>query len=401
MLAGATVILAVALMVAGCSSATPSRPSSLPHATPLGSLTLQVRWPESSVNTAMVPDLSQSIAFQVLQDTTVVGETLIARPATTATIHDIPSGHAMLYAWAYPNSDGSGVSQAAAEKSIVVQPYSTGQPPEVVTLASTVAEVEVIAAPQAVAVTETTQVTATALDDQGRTVLVPPFTWSFSGGTGLAVIASTTGPGSALVRGLAAGTATVRATTRQHAGSPASDVHGDAPVVVFTKQPGTWIIDWNGIVKTLTFAFGVAGYEASSDWFGMGFANYPPGYPWVDTGIQEPASSIHAGVPVEIGLLIALGDGLEQDAISGPPGTQGEPVTYVTFSRFTTILYQTVAGRFTGSLGPGALDSRDRRLWRANIIWASFDNVMVIPPTTMPSSVLPANALPFARRPRR
>ncbi len=162
-----------------------------------GRMSIQLAWPEPSteggVNSQLIPARSESVLIEVLEGSDVVAQDLLVRPTeppwtTEARFDPVPAGTLTVQANAFPGADGSGVAQASAEMLVAVPPGATGYPvagnpgdPVNLALASTITQVSITPSAAAVEAEEQLQLTATALDALGRTVLVPataPFEWS-------------------------------------------------------------------------------------------------------------------------------------------------------------------------------------------------------------------------------
>ncbi|HCU34960.1 MAG TPA: hypothetical protein DGT21_05720 [Armatimonadetes bacterium] len=182
-----------------------------------GRVCIQLTWPEPStegVDSQLIPARSESVSVEVLDGSDVVAQELLVRPTeppwtTEAGFDPVPSGTLTVQATAYPYADGTGVPQAAAQVQAIVAPGGSGYPatgspgdPVSLVLHSTITQVAITPYPAQVEAGEQLQLTATALDSEGRTVLVPatdPFDWSVT-------------PNNMDVSGAALGTAPAQAT---------------------------------------------------------------------------------------------------------------------------------------------------------------------------------------------
>jgi hypothetical protein len=233
----------------------------VPAVTRTGQVTVVVSWPAGA--NRLIPKASNSIRVEILQPS---GEPLappqdvtINRPQTTATLTDVPAGDAILKAAAYPEADAQGVAQAAGEKAFTVVAGQTVTVP--VTMDSTIASVAVTPNPASVTVNGTIQLTATAQDASGATVLVPTtdaFTWAVTAGGSVASV-----DGNGLVTGLAAGSATVQATEKESGVSGTTQVTvPPVPTVTITAPAVNATVSGNLTVNaTVSSVTGVTGVE--------------------------------------------------------------------------------------------------------------------------------------------
>jgi methionine-rich copper-binding protein CopC len=161
-------------------------------------VTLSVTWPEpAEIDAQLIPQLSQRIDVEIVDPATeeVLVSDSIQRPAAAPwTVQKTYEGvrassDAVLTATAYPNaSETAGeIAQAAGSMHIVIPANATAYPlsgqagdPINLVLGSTVTEVEVTVTPPTVPAGGTAQATATALNADNETVLVPGFDWSTS-----------------------------------------------------------------------------------------------------------------------------------------------------------------------------------------------------------------------------
>lgn len=254
-----------------------------------GRVSIQLAWPEPStggVSSQLVPARSESVLIEVLEGSDVVAQELLVRPTeppwTTNTQFDpVPAGTLLVKANAYPDTDGSGVPQASAQMLVTVAPGATGYPaagnpgdPVNLVLASTITQVVITPSAAEVEAESQLQLTATALDALGRTVLVPatdPFEWSVtpnsmdvgSADAGVAPAqGSTTGAatitGGGLLTGRSIGPVTVTAQEKESlvAGQRTVNVLSQVYEIVWRTEPGSnWVsidrriaVDSNGVV---------------------------------------------------------------------------------------------------------------------------------------------------------
>jgi len=229
----------------------------------IGEVVVTIAWPARTQSDAQaIPDASNAINVRVLESpvaTTPVAEATLVRPqtppwTTSTTIGHVPASDrpVVLLARAFPTDQCSGVAQARASLDIIVPPCdyaypATGSPGDeiVLTLASTITEVQVTPRSASVGVDQTVQLTATARNEDGDTVLVPAeggFTWEVIDGGAFASVDQ-----DGLVRGIAQGTATVRATeTESEEGNRKS---GTAEVRVYSRVSALWSYEGEGLVE--------------------------------------------------------------------------------------------------------------------------------------------------------
>lgn len=150
-----------------------------------GKAILTVKWPS---RTRQIPVASNCLVVTLSKDGQQVGDPQkIARPTgdhptTTATFSGLPHGDLSVDVKAYPNSDGSGVAQAAGGGTLTV----SGDLPGAVTVAlgSTVDTLSIDDIPTAFANSDVVTVKVSAKDKDGNVVLLSsgdasePVTWS-------------------------------------------------------------------------------------------------------------------------------------------------------------------------------------------------------------------------------
>jgi hypothetical protein len=219
-----------------------------------GRLTVSMVWPEASrdaMQTQLIPARSESVQVVIFNGSETVGEELLVRPTsppwtTEASFSPLPATTLLVQATAYPNNDGTGTPQAAAEMSVIVEPGQSGYPasgdpgdPVILILESTITTVAVTPDPVQVGVGHKRQMTATALDSESRAVLIPvtdPFAWAITTGGSFATVDS-----NGLVTGTTVGTATVQATETE------SGIAGTATVNVAAAESGyMFVTKWGG-----------------------------------------------------------------------------------------------------------------------------------------------------------
>ena len=205
-----------------------------------GQATLVITWPaRSSKASRLIPVAANSITVNFSQNGTVVSAQTVARPTTgntsTVTFSNLPVGMLAMQAISYPNTDGTGVAQAAATTTVtIVESHNTAVS---ITMASTIDHLNITPSSPSVTVGSATQLSMTAVDASGNIVLTSTstLTWA-SQSTGVATVSST-----GLVTGVAAGTAqitvsdsetgksaaitvTVTTTTTTHAATPEGEI---------------------------------------------------------------------------------------------------------------------------------------------------------------------------------
>lgn len=191
------------LGIAGCGGGKKSSGLSSSIAS-TGRATITVRWPERS---RLIPFAAESIRVRLSDGGKLLGEALLKRPENggnaTANFELLPTGPLTAEGIAYPNADGTGVSQAAAK---TVATIRDGPPTEIrLTLASTITQVTVSPATLNLRVNGTVPLTATAKNADGEVVFTLPATMAWrSRNTEVATVE----PGG-LVRGVSSGTAII------------------------------------------------------------------------------------------------------------------------------------------------------------------------------------------------
>ena len=146
-----------------------------------GRATITIKWPERS---RFIPEMANSIVVQILDGLEVLDSVTLARNGgsmtTSGTFSDLPVQTLDLYIQAYPNSDGTGIAQAAAIEPITITSGETAS--VTATMFTLIASIEVTAAGNAarVGVGGTLQLTATPKDHDGNIVLTPTLLWSSS-----------------------------------------------------------------------------------------------------------------------------------------------------------------------------------------------------------------------------
>jgi 6-phosphogluconolactonase (cycloisomerase 2 family) len=172
-----------------------------------GRLSLTVHWPQPS---RLIPVASNSIKAVLTRGTTTLGTRTLVRPqegtwVTTVTFEDLEAGPVALIATAFPNADGTGTAQATGSAPTTIIAEQTAN--VTVTMASTIATIEITPPNPTVVVGQTVQLTATPKDSAGNVVLVAPGNLQWNSAT----TANATVNASGLVTGVAAGTSQITA----------------------------------------------------------------------------------------------------------------------------------------------------------------------------------------------
>ncbi|MGC4047753.1 MAG: Ig-like domain-containing protein [Armatimonas sp.] len=161
-----------------------------------------------------------------MQGPLLVGEATLVRPAgggvTSANFDRIPVGPTDVIAMAYPGTDASGIPQAQGTVAITV--VANQVTPVSLTMTSTINQVALTPGTLALPTGQTTNLTATAYDNQGRVVLHSPgrLQWASS----VSTVATVDGAGRLTT--IAAGVATIQVTDTE------SGKSGTATVTVST-----------------------------------------------------------------------------------------------------------------------------------------------------------------------
>lgn len=240
----AVVALLLGLSVVGCGSGSKSEPASS-----TGRATITVRWPDPE-ESRLIPVRANSIKVRLTDETsTLVGEAVLTRATPTATFNPLPVGNLTVVANAYPETNGTGVSQATATAPLII--LADANTPITMTLASTITRLEITPATASFIAGTTQQFAATAKNSAGEVVLTSPTTiqWSVTAGGatsiggGNAVTISTAGLLSILKPG--ASTLSVRETESNAQTSRALTVTTNIVVSIspenFTISPGRTI----------------------------------------------------------------------------------------------------------------------------------------------------------------
>lgn len=214
----------VLMVVPGCGGGGGGTGDGGPVAPAQGSIGFTVEWPDppAQVDPAMIPSMSNCIKLELWRVDAQAPERteMLVRPNTSLRIDDLQTGPVMVNASAYPQDDATGVMQAHAEMQLAVE--ANGYTERVLSLDSTIVDIEIAPQPASVRVGERLQLTATARDSEGRIVLVPDymgFDWSVDSGQDCVVL-----DGNGGLTGEAPGTVTLRATETESAVSGTASV---------------------------------------------------------------------------------------------------------------------------------------------------------------------------------
>lgn len=177
-----------------------------------GALRVRIEWPAPS---RAIPAATQSIRLTVTvlepEDGPVVAETTVNAPdgggQTETTLDNIPAVRVRLDATAHPSPGGAGTPVARGAVTVEIPEAGTATP--TLQLAGSIFEVRLDHESLQLAGGEVAQVTASAHDAEGNTVVVLDDQWSWSvlpdGPTNLASLDTITGP-TVSVEGIATGT---------------------------------------------------------------------------------------------------------------------------------------------------------------------------------------------------
>ena len=185
----------LSLLLAGCGGG--SSRQSISKQAHSGKATFTIKWPARLTvprSSRLVPDASNSIKVEIKNASIVVTTQVLPRPAnggiSTITFDPLPVGVLNMTATAFPQTDGTGIAQAAAASPIVIQ--ADQNTPLSLTMATTIDHLELSPPSPSLAVTTIQQMTATAKDSAGSIVLLSAvkLTWA-SSNTAVATVTST------------------------------------------------------------------------------------------------------------------------------------------------------------------------------------------------------------------
>ena len=168
-----------------------------------GKINLNIVWP-ASPGGRVIPSNAQSLVVQAKQGAIVVGSTLVVRPASTATLAELPTGSLSVVATAYPNADGTGTAMALATLPTTIVANNTTNVD--ITLASTIDHLEVTPSPFVLGATLTDTINVVARDLNNAVVLLSPTALSFASSNSSVVSVSSAG---AVTAGSSVGSATI------------------------------------------------------------------------------------------------------------------------------------------------------------------------------------------------
>ena len=171
----ATVAMIGLLFMMGCGGGSAPMTADAPQT---GRAVITVKWPESS--SRLIPAGANSIRVTFLVGTITLQSQIIARPTTSATFTNLPSGTLIVQAAAFPTTDATGSVQAKADSSAVI--VAGQKTPVNLTLATTIASVKIT--PETIQFTgDPVTLTATAFDGPnatGNIILSSAWTWANS-----------------------------------------------------------------------------------------------------------------------------------------------------------------------------------------------------------------------------
>ena len=195
----------------------------------------------------MIPAASQSIKITLINADGFHADKLIARPAhggtANVTFFDIPVGPMTATAVAYPNADGTGTPQAQGNVPFTVVANEVAVVN--LTMASTIARLDLSPADPSVVVAGTTPLAVTARNAADEVVLVTPGQFQWVSLDESKATVSQTG----VVTGVAVGTPTIRVTDSESGRTASVDVQ-----VLGPPQPGRGLADspWPKWAKDLS-----------------------------------------------------------------------------------------------------------------------------------------------------
>jgi hypothetical protein len=167
-----SILVVLVVLLTGCGGGGTSGNSS---STATGRATMTIHWPAT---TRLIPLAANSITVTLSQGTQTVATQTVVRPSSgnTATLllSALPIGTLNVVASAYPNANGTGIAQATATTSIIIQ--ADRNTPFSLTMASTIDHLDISPVGIAVGVYEAALVTVTAKDASGNIVLIEPQT---------------------------------------------------------------------------------------------------------------------------------------------------------------------------------------------------------------------------------
>ena len=186
-----------------------------------GRATLEIIWPELS-DTRLIPVAAGSITVSFSLSGAIVSTQTVTRPTSgntsTVSFTSLPQGTLTVVATAFPTTTGTGVAQATATTTAVIVADQTTTVS--ITMASTITALSISPSSPSLTTGNTSQLTMTALNASGSTVLTSTstVTWA-SSNTAIATVSST-----GLVTAVAAGSATITVTESESGKSASTTV---------------------------------------------------------------------------------------------------------------------------------------------------------------------------------
>lgn len=221
----ATTILGGLALLSGCGGGG-TEDSSTPAPTGSGQLSVNIVWPQGE--SRVIPANALSIKIDLIRSGSTFRSLLIAKPATQANFTELPLGAMSVRATAYPTADGTGNALATTTVSATVSANAPTTVP--LTMASTVASLTFSSATVSLAPGGTQNVTVTAKNASGGTVLVPASALTYTSNNPAFVKVTKNSDGSAsLAHLVGVGTATITVT------EAASGKTKTLPVTVATR----------------------------------------------------------------------------------------------------------------------------------------------------------------------
>jgi len=220
-------------LLAGCGGSSGSSGTGTVRSSAQGQARFTVLWPSrDSSSGRLIPFAANSIQVQITSadGKSLFNSALIVRPsgggAASASFDNLPVGTALVTATAYPNAEGSGISQATARVPVtIVQNVVT---PVSLTMASTIASVAVTPTTQSLSPGGTVALVATPKDASGNVVLISPSTLSWTTSPSSSTVATVAPTG--IVTAGVAGKVTIVATETESSKSGTASVIVGPPV---------------------------------------------------------------------------------------------------------------------------------------------------------------------------
>jgi outer membrane protein assembly factor BamB len=234
----------------------------------VGSATFTITWPKHT--TRLIPAASNSINVVVSLQGNPYTSQLVAKPTTgntsTVTFNVLPVGNLTISATAYPNSDGTGVAQAAASAPLAIQPGKVTN--FSLTMASTIKTVKIN--PIFTLWTNSAlPITAAAYDANNNLVLTAPASWGWKSAT-TSVATVGTGTNTPQVSGLSVGTSVLTATEGESGVTGTYVVTVAAPGLASTTR---WV-KYQGNAQNTGYSSGTGATGVSKWSFAAGSPTY-------------------------------------------------------------------------------------------------------------------------------